>query len=241
MNPLSSLPAAPSRVTESDRSARYAELVDQRKACGLCPCLQNASRINGGRLDSSEVGPYTRWQGNLRSELLVVAQDFPDVDSFVEHRGWPGERVDTNLTLVDLVAEAGIKIAPPRYGVADDRLFFTNAVLCMKRGGMQAAVPDACYAECGRRFLRPTIDLVSPKLVVTLGRKAMAAVCDLYKVPRPRKFRDAVAKPIRLAPAMLLMPVYHPSPTVLNTHRSPALQREDWRHVGRVLSALAAA
>lgn len=220
-----------------DKADRYLKLVERRKACACCPCLANASTIDGGRLDSDEIGPYSRWQGNLDADLMVVAQDFADGEGFREHRGWPGERVQTNLALVELVAEAGIAIEPPRYGVADDHLFFTNAVLCMKQGGMQARIPESCFAECGRRFLRPAIELVSPKVVVTLGSKAMRAVCRAYELDPPGQFADAVAEPIPLTAATTLMPLFHPSRTVLNTLRSLDAQRGDWRRVGLALAA----
>lgn len=58
---------------------------------------------------------------------MVVAQDFADVEGFRKYPGWAGERVQTNLALVGLVGEAGINIEPPRFGVADDRVFFTSS------------------------------------------------------------------------------------------------------------------
>jgi DNA polymerase len=220
-----------------DKIGRYVELVAQRKTCACCPCLTNASTIDDGRLDSDEIGPYSRWQGNLNAGLMVIAQDFADVDGFRQHRGWAGERVQTNLALVELIAEAGVKIQPPRFGVADDQLFFTNAVLCMKDGGMQARVPDSCCVECGKRFLRPTIELVSPKVVVTLGSKAAGAVCRAYELEPPRKLTEVIALPVRLSAKTILMPLLHPSRTVLNTVRSLDEQRGDWREVGRLLAA----
>ena len=226
-----------------DKPERYRLLVDQRKGCARChPALSNASVIDGGCHDADRIGAYSRWQGNLDAELMVVGQDFADVEGFRDHRGWAGERVRTNLTLVDRVAQAGVTIAPPRYGVADDRLFFTNAVLCMKSGGMQAAIPNPCFRHCGRLFLRPLVELLAPRVVVTLGERAMRAVCDAFDIRPPGRLADIVAQPLPLpVAATVLMPLYHPSPTVLNTTRSLATQRADWRRVGRVLLAVAAA
>src|SRR4051794_31658052 len=98
----------------------YARLVAQRKACLACPGLTNPSAF-GDALDSDRIGPYTRWQGNLDAELVVVGQDFADVDTFRDIGGWPGEKVRTNLDLVELLKEAGIQIAPPQRGRSDDR------------------------------------------------------------------------------------------------------------------------
>src|SRR5579863_6887163 len=132
------------------KAARYAELVVQRKACRFCSGhLTNASVIDGGSLDCEEIGAYSQWQGNLNSELMVVGQDFADVDGFRKCGGWPGERVETNENLRKMMVEAGITIQSPRVGISDDALFFTNAILCMKRGGMQGKIPRRCARECG--------------------------------------------------------------------------------------------
>lgn len=165
-----------------DKRVRYHQLVEQRKHCARCPSLTNASAIDGGRMDSDRIGPFSRWQGNLDATLMVVAQDFADIEGFRKHGGWPGERVRTNTTLAAVLTRAGIPINPPRFGTADDRLFFTNTVLCMKRGGMRAPIPESCATECGRRFLRPTIELVAPRVVATLGGRAMRAVCRAFDV-----------------------------------------------------------
>jgi DNA polymerase len=206
-----------------------------RKACDCCPYLTNASRIEGGRLDCDRIGAYSRWQGNLDAKLVIVGQDFADVDGFLLNRGWAREQVQTNLTLMKLVAEAGVRIDRPRYGSSDDQLFFTNAILCMKQGGMQAAVSDSCFRECGTRFLRPTIEVVAPRVVVTLGTKSLRAVCWAFNHVPPATLSEAVARPISITNATVLMPLYHPSRTVLNTMRSYDAQRIDWREVGRLL------
>jgi DNA polymerase len=104
-----------------DRIDRYRALVEQRKACACCPGMANASAIDGGCMDSDRIGPFSRWQGNLDAALMVVAQDFADVEGFRKHRGWPGERVRTNTTLAALMTRAGIPIdrrgwGPPATG-----------------------------------------------------------------------------------------------------------------------------
>ena len=190
-----------------NKAERYRVLVDQRKRCAGCPTLTNASAIDGGSHDGDAIGAYSRWQGNLDAELMVVGQDFADVDGFRKHRGWAGERVQTNLTLVNLIAHAGVTIAPPRYGVSDDRLFFTNAVLCMKSGGMQAAIPASCFRQCGSLFLRPLVELVSPRVVVTLGERAMRAVCGAFEVQPHGSLADVVAQPVPLVAATVLVPL----------------------------------
>src|SRR5437660_2463489 len=147
------------------KTVAYAKLVAERKRCTACANLTNPSKYKA--LDSDHIGPYPRRQGNLDAELLVVGQDSSDIDTYLYHGGdWPGEFVQTNLALVELAGAAGITITPPRRGCPNDRLFFTNAVLCLKRSNplkersMRGNLPSAYFRNCGERFLRRTIELV---------------------------------------------------------------------------------
>jgi DNA polymerase len=227
---------------DSNKLARYRDLVTRRKHCELCPqrhgCkVRNPAHINHAQHDSDEIGPYSRWQGNLNSELMVVAQDFADVDSFCDYEGWPGGDVHTNRTLVDLVSHAGITIKLPENWIPDDRLFFTNAVLCMKQGRRQTPIPHVCVKQCAQAFLRELILIVDPKVVVTLGRPAMRAVHWAFGMPAPTRLSAEVGRVIPLTPAINLVPLYHPSPSVINISRDMEEQRADWKRLGEFLFA----
>ena len=218
-----------------EKDQRYRALVVKRKTCNCCaPRLTNASTIQGGSFDCDEIGAYSRWQANLDAELMVVGQDFADDDGFCGNRGRPGKAVKTNRSLIRLIAEAGIAIEMPQ-DASSGGLFFTNAVLCMKKGGMRAPIPASCFRECGTRFLRPTIELVAPKLVVALGARATAAINRTFHLLPPAVLpdADAVAQPRRLNASTWFMAVYHPAAS-----RPHDAQRADWREVGRVLASL---
>jgi hypothetical protein len=65
-----------------------------------------------------------------------------------------------------LLGSIGIEIATSTPAdVGGGAVFLTNAVLCLKDGGMQTKVMPECFTNCGVRFLRPTIDLIMPKAV----------------------------------------------------------------------------
>jgi hypothetical protein len=74
------------------KQIEYGRLVAERKSCRLCPKLQNPAMILGGALDCDELGPCSRWQGSLDAELVVVAPDFADSETYVRLEGWPGAR-----------------------------------------------------------------------------------------------------------------------------------------------------
>jgi uracil-DNA glycosylase family 4 len=220
------------------KQREYQVLVEKRKACSLCKGqLENASRIEGGVHDSDRVGPYSRWQGNLDASVVVVAQDFSDVAGFCKYRGWAGSDVQTNKYLVELLGCADFAVALPEYGKPDDKLFFTNAVLCMKsgqQGGRQQSVSVSCFNNCSS-FLKTTIEIIAPRLVITLGEQALRATTHAFGIRKAEPLSRCVGHPVALASGIQLVPVYHPSPTVVNTHRCIERMRADWRGIGQLL------
>jgi len=224
----------PSTSTVNTKQSRYMHLVQARKACPLCKgCLVNASQIAGGRYDLNEIGPYSIWQGNLDSKILVVAQDFSDVAGFGKYFGRAGADVMTNRNLQRLLDSAGVKIAAPTRHTSDDVLFFTNAVLCMKsgaEGGRQQDIPRRCFKNCSV-FLRETIEIVAPSLVVTLGAKALDAVRFAFSANGNRPLREVVGQVELLTQGISLIPMYHPNLTVINTKRNFDKMTTDWLEI----------
>src|SRR6202050_3475312 len=61
--------------------------VERRKACRACPGLRNPSVCVDGMYDSDQIGPWSRWQGTLDSQRLIVGQDWGDEEYFRQKRG----------------------------------------------------------------------------------------------------------------------------------------------------------
>jgi uracil-DNA glycosylase family 4 len=136
-----------------------------------------------------------------------------------------------------LLRSIGFEIPAAHVGDTDGGpCFFTNAVLCLKQGGMQAKVRQEWFANCGSRFLRPTIDLIAPRVVVTLGERAYRAVSSVYGAP-PTVFRKAVDRShgFRLSDGIICVPVYHCAARVVNKDRKMSQQIRDWERVRRAL------
>jgi uracil-DNA glycosylase len=156
---------------------------------------------------------------------------------YQDHRGHDDPRTPTNKNLVYLLSSIGITIAPPNPADSGGgSIFLTNAILCHKtNGGLQGAVMRQWFENCARRFLRPTIELVQPKAVITLGEWAWQSMRLAYELPR-RGLRAAVEIPdgMALPGGMRLFPMYHPGQRVLNTKiRTWDQQVADWGRVAR--------
>lgn len=221
----------------SARAAEYAQLTARRKACRLCHDLTNPAQVDGGKHDvHGAIGPWTAWQGNLSAGVIVVGQDWGDVDYFRKYAGKDDPNNPTNKALLCLMKEAGLEIEMLEQRVAPGKAYFTNAILCLKSGGMQAPVLAEWFSNCSL-FLVQQIKLVKPKVVVTLGQKALNAVLAAFGMPE-RALRQAVEvrKGIELFDECRLFAMYHCGARVLNTHRRMAEQRTDWQRLGKFLS-----
>jgi DNA polymerase len=213
----------------------YAELVSRRKACRACTGLTNPSAVDDGAFDSNHVGPWSRWQGNLSADLMLVGQDWGDTRYFRRFRGLDDDNNPTNRTLMKLLQGIGIVIGPPSSADNDGQVFFTNAVLCLKEGGLQGPVQPAWFLNCAP-FLRRQIEIIAPKVVVTLGAHALLAVRQALQL-RPRGLASSVADTEGeiLVGTTRLFAVYHCAARVLNRHRKLDVQIQDWARVGNAL------
>jgi len=212
---------------------KYAKLVKDRKACCACSGLTNPSLVDGGSFDSKQIGPWTRWQGNLSAELMVVGQDWGDIAYFQRNEGFDDESNRTNRTLIKLLKSIKINIGSPRSD-SQNFVFFTNAILCLKKGGLQSAVQSEWFRNCSR-FLRQQVEIVAPLVVVTLGNHALQAVHSAFDLPKVR-LAEAVADADGeiLFDNTRLLAAYHCGARVLNTHRPLDKQLNDWKRIGKV-------
>jgi hypothetical protein len=160
-----------------DKSAEYVHLVQQRKRCQLCTRdgLVNPAEIVPN-LDSNEIGPWTRWQGNLNAKLMIVGQDWGDDRYFCKNDGREAPANPTNETLRRLIRELGIEIDSPCDLGRDGDLYFTNAILGLKQDGdFQGPVRD-CRAAIAR---------VSGRTILPQHRERFWV--SRWKVPRGRR------------------------------------------------------
>jgi uracil-DNA glycosylase family 4 len=216
-------------------SRLYLKLVQKRRACRLCPDLANPATVDGGRFDTTEhIGPWSRWQGNLSPKLLVVGQEWADQKTFRRCQGRDDAHNRTNATLLTLIRSIGVAIDPDHDG-GQAPVFLTNAVLCLKDGTMQAPVKERWFVNCSP-FLKATIDLLKPRVVVSLGWYAYESIRRLYSL-EPRPLREAVdeQRPYRLADGVDYFAMYHCGAWVLNRTRPLTAQIRDWERIRRSL------
>lgn len=214
----------------------YQELVSRRKLCKRCSGLINPSFVENGIFDSNQIGPWSLWQGNLTTKILVVGQDWGDVKYLIEHKGRDRDNNPTNQNLIKLLASIGIKIEGPDSRIENDLLFFTNAILCLKQGGLSASVKEEWFVNCGELFLKPLIEIIRPKIIIGLGKRAYDIIMRLYRL-RKDNFKKAVEenKPIQITKDIFFFAAYHCGVRGININRAFSKQLEDWGRIKNYL------
>jgi uracil-DNA glycosylase family 4 len=116
-----------------------------------------------------------------------------------------------------------------------EEIFITNAVLCNPRreSGANRAPTVKEMANCSD-FLRRQLEIINPRVVVTMGRVSLEAIRSIEY--HQLNLREAAGKVFEWG-GRLLVPLYHPSPQVLASHRREREQLRDYKAVARALRA----
>jgi len=123
-------------------------------------------------------------------------------------------------------------------GLARRDIFITSAALCNPRTATGAnRRPTSKELRNCSDFLQRTIELVDPRVIVTLGGVALEALKSIES--HQFTLRDDAAKS-RDWNGRTLIPIYHPSPQVLITSRDERAQLRDYKVVARILKTVSA-
>ena len=112
-------------------------------------------------------------------------------------------------------------------------IFITSAALCNPRSESGAnRKPTQKELQNCSEFLRRTIELVNPRVIVTLGSVALEALKRIQY--HELNLKDSAAR-IHSWNERVLVPIYHPSPQVLASHRRDAEQLQDYQVVKKAI------
>ncbi len=218
------------------KQQQYNALVEKRKACRLCVGLSNPAEPTLRRFDSDQIGPWTRLHGDLDAQLLIVGQDWGGVKYYNDNKGLDKLDNPTMCNLEKLLNHIGIHVSVTTYANDGRGVFLTNAVLCLKDGGLQAKIEPKWVTNCGSNFLRQQVEIVQPKVVVGLGAFAFHAVLRAFGHPIV-ELRDAIAdtQGCEILDGVRLFAAYHCGKGTINRNRDLKQQSTDWERIQRFL------
>jgi uracil-DNA glycosylase len=163
---------------------------------------------------------------------MVVGQDWGGVPYYPKYEGLDDLQNPTMRALERLLRSIGFDVSLSAYGTGHRGVFLTNAILCLKQGGLQDSVKSGWFGNCAPRFLRRQIEIVRPRVAVTLGQRAYDAVRVAFNL-NAEPLAHAVQN---LAGTMLLngtrlFAVYHCGIRTQNINRPLDQQIQDWQRV----------
>jgi len=201
-------------VSESqDKAARFASLCAEAATCVRCEAMCDRAAV------------LSELNGALDARVMFIGEA-------------PG-RKGADRTRVPFSGDqsgANLDRFLGSIGLGREEIFITSAALCNPRtdSGANRKPTQKELANCSE-FLRRTIELVQPAMIVTLGTVALEAL----KLIHYHEFSlRGDAATVRKWNGRLLIPLYHPSPQVLITSRNEQQQLQDYRVVARAIARL---
>jgi DNA polymerase len=149
----------------------------------------------------------------------------------------PGRRGGdrTRIPLTGDLSGRNFEIFLAATGLTRREIFITNAVLCNPRDGERNAKPTATEIANCSAFLARQIDLLQSPVIATLGAVALGAIAAI----EPHQFslsRDAGR--VFDWYGRKLVPLYHPSPHVVNGRRPRDRQIGDYQAIAIALNSI---
>lgn len=187
-----------------------ADLAREMRACRRCPRM------------SSE-GAVISWAGPRVARNLMFVAEAPGRQGAVK-TGVPLSGDATGRNFDTLLAACGLSRA---------EVWVTNAALCWPEGpnGTNGRPSGEELAACST-FLQRQLELIDPLIVAPLGLTALDALRRICPLPRGR-LRDLAGRPVAWG-GRWVVPLFHPSPRVVNTVRDLEAQKRDFLALQRL-------
>jgi uracil-DNA glycosylase family 4 len=191
--------------------SEFDSLCGDVRRCKMCVRMNDSQRV------------LNRSVGQLNARLMFIGEAPGRLGADSSGIPFHGDKAGHNFE--DLLQFAGINRAD---------VYVTNAVLCNPKDeqGNNATPNTEEIFNCSS-YLARQIELINPRIVVTLGAKALEALNHLQE-------HNLTLKDVRTANNWFgrnLIPLYHPGQRAM-LHRSMANQRSDYEFVSTQLDSL---
>jgi uracil-DNA glycosylase len=198
----------------TEREAAFSSLVAEAAACNLCPQMCERRAV------------LSEHNGKPAARVLFIGEA-------------PGRQGGDRTRVPFSGDQSGRNFARFLDSIKLTRasIFITNAVLCNPRqpSGANRKPTQLEVSNCSA-FLRRQIELIDARVVVTLGAVSLAALNRIEY--HSLSLKEAVGQ-IHEWNGRLLVPLYHPSPQVLASHRREPEQLRDYTAIARALRSVA--
>ena len=197
-------------MPRNSREKAFAELANEAATCTRCPAMCGRSAV------------LSNLNGSPQARIMFIGEAPGRKGADRTRVPFSGDQSGANLDrFLDSIA------------LRREQIFITSAALCNPRteSGANRKPSQKELANCSG-FLRRTIELIDPPVIVTLGSVALEALKRIQY--HELNLKESAAR-IHAWQDRTLVPIYHPSPQVLASHRREAEQLQDYQVVAKAV------
>ncbi|MDQ3636260.1 MAG: uracil-DNA glycosylase [Acidobacteriota bacterium] len=193
------------------KQKRFETLAMKARKCTICPDL------------ADKIAVLSEMNGNINPKVMFIAEAPGRQGADRTRKPFSGDNSGKNFqALIDSI------------NLKREDIFIMNAVLCSPRkpSGANRRPKKSEMNNCAS-YLEKTINLIDSPIIVTLGTVALEAIKKIE--PHDLKIKENVANVI-IWNKRRLIPLYHPSPQVIASHRNMEQQFADYKFLEREIS-----
>lgn len=194
------------------KEKQFTKLSKEARKCVICPDM------------TDKIAVLSDLNGNISPKVLFIAEAPGRQGADRTRKPFSGDNSGKNFQI--LLDSIQLK---------REEIFITNAVLCSPRkpSGANRRPKKSEMNNCAS-YLERTINLINPPIIVTLGTVALEALKAIEN--HQLKIKEDVANVIKWN-GYKLIPLYHPSPQVIASHRNMEQQIADYKVLGREINS----
>ena len=198
------------QISTDQRHERFLALSAEAAGCTLCPAMCERAAV------------LSELNGPVDARVMFIGEAPGRKGADRTRIPFSGDQSGTNFER--FLSSIGLRRA---------EIFITSAALCNPRKPSGAnRRPSAGEINNCSEFLRRTIALINPQVIVTLGGVALDALKPIHY--HELNLKEHAGK-IHRWDGRVLVPLYHPSPQVLITSRKEEAQLRDYRVVAKAI------
>jgi DNA polymerase len=200
-------------LPKKSKQTQFKRIIAEAAQCTRCPAMCERTAV------------LSELNGSIRARIMFIGEapgrKGADQTRVPFSGDQSGKNFDRFLTSIGLSRAA---------------IFITSAAMCNPRSesGVNRKPSRSEMANCSY-FLRQIVEIVDPEVVVTLGSVALDALKAIE--PHQLSLKESAAK-IHRWNGRVLVPIYHPSPQVLASHRREQEQLQDYKVVAGAIEYL---
>ena len=232
----------------------FDDLIDNMARCQKCLNMHKGNRdcsliniFEDSELCKNIPSIWTDWYNRLDASIMIIGQDWGPVGDMQKlnqdylcdrtYENWvslrESEKSLTKKMLTKYLLESAKlnnKIINEKYM---DNIYITNAIMCARQGsnyrGDNIKLKE-CTLNC-REYLKRQIDIVKPKVIVTLGYYPLLSLSRIYNFSLPKNLGEIIKeKPIIEVEGYVIIPMYHPTAQI-----SKEIQLEQYKRIWKYI------